>query len=222
MSLIQTTNIASHASASNLFDQATAAQAASSGGKLIAQEADGSAQFSTNATNVSISPEAKAAMERAEADKAAADQLSEAVQAGKPTGPTDFTFDEIFDMHGKFLAEEDAARETPVEGISAEKRAAMLKEMTQAFMIGIVERRNPEGAQALREAFTNGTVQVHKASNVPGVELNTVIDIKESWGGTDINKSYNPNHSADIQAEIDNGRAYAMNIRGVGDVYLTW
>ncbi|SMQ68743.1 hypothetical protein SAMN06295905_1647 [Devosia lucknowensis] len=115
------------------------------------------------------------------------------------------------------------------EGLTALHSEAELEARRPQFqamlLLSAAERRNPEGATALREALANGTVKTQKASDVPGVNYKSsetrTYDANGKLTYQKVGTEYfRP--SPEIQAIIDAGRGAAMWQSGVGDVWVTW
>ena len=99
---------------------------------------------------------------------------------------------------------------------------ARLQKGREMLMISSV-RVSPEGAAALREALSRGTVRTQRAEDVPGVGYRTLVEYGQTATGPyEKHTQVGGKHSPAIQAAIDAGKALAMWQRGIGDVYLTW
>lgn len=173
------------------------------------------------ATDVSLSDEAKAILERQQADQAATDKLDAALHPGADgKGTKDLTFDdlvtptaEIFNDEGKPLK---AVEMTP------EQKKSMIS-ASQTLLVHGVAARDPEAAARLQDAIDNGTVRIRKADDVPGVNTHTTVTYtKGVGGGTGMSTHRTSNPSPEIQAEIDSGHATTMWNINQGDLYITW
>jgi len=173
------------------------------------------------ATNITLSPEAAA---RLESDKAAAETLANAV-SGADTAAVedrskDLGFDDIFDIAEREKPTRTESDDGVLKAVPEAEMRATMKEATQKFWVGIIERKNPENAAALNEALANGTVRIRNASDVPGANVRTEVTYTDDGQGMRTSKTGTP--SADIQAELDAGRALLTWKHGVGDLYITW
>ncbi|KRB01491.1 hypothetical protein ASD83_08325 [Devosia sp. Root685] len=157
-----------------------------------------------------------------------ASALSQSAQSGgggasaKPAGSA--TLLSLSDAAKDVIAKGDA-----FEGLKPAHSDAELaeigKQMRGQLVLSRLERTNPAGAEALREAMANGTVKTQLAADVPGVNYKSKEtftydasgNVKSQMVGVDYFKP-----SAHIQAIIDAGRGAPMWQSGVGDVWITW
>lgn len=171
------------------------------------------------AVTVTLSVEAQ---QRLEADKAAADKLAQLVVAGSAREgadaaqqPSDYSWDDLFDID---VIEPDPTK--VLQPVSREQQIASVKEAKTALIMGRVERTNPEGAAALRDAIANGTVKIRSADSVAGVNYKTTSTV--SGGAYSASHSTRFDPAPEVKAQIDNGRALAMWDAKLGDIFLTW
>lgn len=196
--------------ASNIFD---AIRNAGQGGRNSERPDNANAD---SATHISLSAEARA---RLESDQQVADELAQAAsQQAKPAEDRskDISLDELFD---KASASQQGNKnsELKIAGTPEELKAS-LKEASMRFWVGLVERKNPEGAQGLRDALANGTARVRMADDVPGVNTKTTVSYSD--GGMKTSTVSNP--SPAIKADLDAGRSLVVWNAGAGDIYITW
>jgi len=193
------------------------ANAGRSAGKQQADDAAASDPYGA-ATNVDLSPQAKAAMAGQKNDQAAIDMLNQN-DPTKGLAP-DFSHDEIIQSGVAEASADDS--DNPLKAIPPEQMAAQHKETAQILMVSAAAHLNPEGGAALREAFANGTVKFFKADNVPGV--NMTVDRDVSAPGEPFSESIRTtaNYSPEVQAMVDSGHAMTTYMKGVGGVYMTW
>ena len=186
------------------------------------------------ATNVSLSPQAKAMLERQQVDQAVADKLDAALHPDKDAkGPKDLTFDDLIVPTGIITPPDDAfgdgdkpvdAADKPLKAVemTPELKKSMINAM-QSLLVHGVAARNPEAAVKLQEAIDNGTARIRKADDVPGVNTHTTVTYtKGPGGGWGMSTSKTSNPSPEIQAEIDSGHATTMWNINQGDLYITW
>lgn len=196
--------------ASNIFD---AIRNAGQGGRN-SERPDNT--IADSATHISLSAEARA---RLESDQQAADELAQAAsQQAKPADDRskDIPLDELFD---KASAGQQGNKHSELKIAGGpEELGASLKEASMRFWVGLVERKNPEGAQGLRDALANGTARVRMADDVPGVNTKTTVSYTD--GGMKTSTVSNP--SPAIKADLDAGRSLVVWNAGAGDIYITW
>lgn len=188
------------------------------------------------ATDVSISPEAKEKFERLESERLAAERLVQILSPDTDIEENGSLIDKIFaagsnkeltidDLVGPQGQETGDVGDSKPYGraVNADELDAQLAKMTKELMVHSVEHRDPEAAQALREAIADGTVRIRKAEDVPGVNLKTTVTYTKGIGGGGMStqdRTFNP--SPEIQAEIDSGHATTMWNKNQGDLYITW
>lgn len=178
------------------------------------------------ATNVSISPQAQAVMERIEAERKVAELLEKQLAGDTTETSVDIFFSST--STDESTVEGDESGNLGLDALNSSfddpQVAAKLGEIRERFMVGQVERKaGPEAAQAFKDALASGNVNVQKASDVPGVNYNTTITQIPGAGGTTgmrADTTFNP--SPEIRETIDSGRAIVFWNMDAGDVYLTW
>lgn len=173
------------------------------------------------ATNITLSPEAAA---RLESDKAAAEKLANAVSGADTPADEDRSkdlgFDEIFDISEREKPTRKESADGVLKAVPYEQMLASTKDATVRLWTGAIERKSPENAVAFTEAMANGTLRIRNASDVPGANVRTEVTYLD--GGQGMKTSQTGKPSADIQAELDAGRALLTWKHGVGDLYITW
>ena len=184
---------------------------------------DPSAEAATKdaATDVSLSAEAKAILERQQADQAAADKLDAALHPdADSTGARELTFEDLVTPPDD--APSDEGKPLKAVEMTPEQMKSMIS-ASQTLLVHSVAARDPEAAQGLQTAIDNGTVRIRKADDVPGVNTHTTVTYtKGPGGGTGMSTSRTSNPSPEIQAEIDSGHATTMWNLNQGDLYITW
>ena len=172
------------------------------------------------ATNVSLSPEAKAILERQQANQAAADKLDAALHPGADAkGPRDLTFEDLVTPPAD--APSDEGKPLKAVEMTPEQKKSMIS-ASQTLLVHGVAARDPEAAAGLQTAIDNGTVRIRKADDVPGVNTHTTVIRTGGEGGWGMSTQRTSNPSAEIQAEIDSGHAAIMWNLNQGDLYITW
>lgn len=116
---------------------------------------------------------------------------------------------------------ENAAPPQPVDDgkvLKAVNDPKGLAEGRLSLLSNAIARKSPEGAEAFREAARNGTLNIYKAADIPGVNYQTTITQIE--GGQKHSVRNDP--SPDVKAMIEAGRAIAFWNQDLGDLFLTW
>lgn len=183
-------------------------------------------------TNVEISPEAQAKLDRLETDRAVAEKLAKALAPSASQEAEATTLDDITGADKtKYLTLDDLVAnqggesddDGSLQGITlTDEQQASMRDAIASLMVHSVEHRDPKAAQALREAIENDTVVIRKAEDVPGANLKTTVTTTQGpyGSGMTTHKDFNP--SPEIQAEIDSGHATTMWSKNQGDLYITW
>lgn len=208
----------------SIFDAIRNAGAAAKPAAVAKQSAT---EIPDPATKVTLSPEAQAhlnGMQDAANTLAAASQGKAAGEAApKDDRSKDMSFDELFDRAEANNPVPRNENSVLKHAFTPEESKAQAKEMSMLLWSGGLERKNPEAAQAMRDAMANGTARIRMADDVPGVNTKTTqtfFDPSRPGAGSMTSTVSNP--SPEIQAMLDAGKALISWKAGVGDIFITW
>lgn len=159
---------------------------------------------------------------RLESDRAAAAKLEAAVSdpassESEEIRASDFSIDQFFDVD---IVQPDPTK--VLQPVSAEQQREMGRDAKMAFVSSNVTRNNPAAGAGFQQTVADGSLKIQRADSVPGVNYNTTVTVTDSpYGPVQRNEtSFEP--SAEIQAQVDAGRALAMWDSRLGNVFLSW
>ncbi|WP_377830928.1 hypothetical protein ACFKHW_39895 (plasmid) [Bradyrhizobium lupini] len=93
----------------------------------------------------------------------------------------------------------------------------------EPMLRGYTEGLPQEQRQAMEAAISNGTIQIQKASDVPGLNYRSSVSYTGTAGGLQgmsVHHQSNPTGAA--KAALDQGQAYVFWTEDRGDVFVTW